>query len=71
MIWADPGHLNSVLYTAVPDDNRLISEASPVEKMRAVKNAVETGNIRNAHLQDGVPWCSSSSGSRKMFLEER
>ena len=72
MIWADPGHLNSVLYTAVPDDNRLISEASPVEKMRAVKNAVETGNIRNAHLKDGtamvrfLKWVKENASSGTM-----
>ncbi|MBR4446559.1 MAG: aminopeptidase P family protein [Solobacterium sp.] len=53
-IWTDLRSLNTVLYAAIADDNTIVNKPLPIEKFRAVKNAAEIRNIRNAHKKDGV-----------------
>ncbi|MBR4163817.1 MAG: aminopeptidase P family protein, partial [Solobacterium sp.] len=53
-IMADMSTLNTLFYTSIAADNRLLNMPSPVAMMRAVKNTTEIKNIRNAHVKDGV-----------------
>ncbi len=71
-VWASLRHLNTELYSALDQDNRIINEASPVQMFRAVKNETEIRNIRNAHVKDGVAmvrfikWVKETVGEKKM-----
>ncbi len=53
-ILADLSTLNTLFYTSIAGDNRLLNQPSPVAMMRAIKNKTEIKNIRNAHVKDGV-----------------
>ncbi len=71
-VWASLRHLNTELYSALDQDNRIINEASPVQMFRAVKNETEIKNIRNAHVKDGVAmvrfikWVKETVGEKQM-----
>jgi len=49
---ADPGRINYKMKHCI--DTELISAANPEQLLKAVKNPVEIGNIKAAHIKDGV-----------------
>ncbi len=53
-IWLDPEGSNYALQKALPAQARILYKANPVIHAKAVKNATEMDNIRQAHLEDGV-----------------
>lgn len=71
-VWASLRHLNTELYSALDQDNRIVNEASPVQMFRAIKNETEIRNIRNAHVKDGIAmvrfikWVKETVGEKKM-----
>ena len=71
-IWASLRSLNTELYAALPEDNRILNEPSPLLLFRAVKNETEIRNIRNAHIKDGIAlvrfikWVKETVGEKKM-----
>ncbi len=54
VIWSDLRKLNAALYDVLPADNSILNRPSPVALRRAVKNAAEIRNTRNAHIKDGA-----------------
>ena len=54
VIWADLNKLNAALYARLDRSNTVLSEPSPILKMRAMKNRVEIRNNLNAHIKDGT-----------------
>ncbi len=50
----DKAKMNFMLFESINDTNTCISEASPIEMMKACKNEVEVANLRKSHLKDGV-----------------
>ena len=71
-VWASLRSLNTELYAALPEDNRILNEPSPLLLFRAVKNETEIRNIRNAHIKDGIAmvrfikWIKETVGEKKM-----
>lgn len=71
-VWASLRHLNTELYSALAEDNRILNENSPLLLFRAVKNETEIRNIRNAHVKDGIAmvrfikWVKETAGEKKM-----
>ena len=48
----DPMMMNYALYKSIPC--KIVEAANPTILMKAMKNEVELGNIREAHIKDGV-----------------
>ncbi|MBQ3459140.1 MAG: aminopeptidase P family protein [Solobacterium sp.] len=71
-VWAALRTLNTELYAALAEDNRILNEPSPLLLFRAVKNETEIRNIRNAHVKDGIAmvrfikWVKETVGEKKM-----
>lgn len=71
-VWATLRTLNTELYAALAEDNRILNEPSPLLLFRAVKNETEIRNIRNAHVKDGIAmvrfikWVKETVGEKKM-----
>ena len=68
----DPGTLNVIFRNAIDDGDMLpqvLEKPCPVALRKAVKNAVETDGMREAHLEDGLVmeqflyWLSRHAGS--------
>lgn len=53
-IWAELSKLSAALYAKLDSSNTVLSEPSPIQKFRAVKNRTEIRNNLNAHVKDGV-----------------
>lgn len=53
-VWVSVKELNADLYSRLAEDNSLLNETSPVLMFRAVKNAAEIRNLKNAHVKDGA-----------------
>ena len=53
-IWADLSTTNVNLYESIRKDCSIVNESSAVVMMRAIKNPIETKNLRKAHILDGV-----------------
>ena len=53
-ILLEPDKLNYALYSSVDASNTMIEAMNPTSMMKAMKNAVEVENLRNAHVKDGV-----------------
>ncbi len=51
-LWVDENALNAELYSSIRC--RIHSEPSPVQARKAVKNALEIENMKEAHIRDGV-----------------
>ena len=47
---------SQALVSLVPE-NQLLSDASPIALMKAVKNDTELAGMRNAHVKDAVALC--------------
>lgn len=73
-IWADLSTTNVNLYESIRKDCSIVNESSAVVMMRAIKNPIETKNLRKAHILDGVAvtkfmyWLKQNVG--KMDLDE-
>ncbi len=50
----DPERFNYALSRSVPQDIEVIEQMNPCVLMKAMKNAIEVENIRNAHYKDGI-----------------
>lgn len=55
-VWIDTNKLNYAAYTRIPAGVRILDKPSPVTLRKAVKNATEIANTRNAHVKDGVAY---------------
>jgi Xaa-Pro aminopeptidase len=51
------GVVNYRITNSIPADVTIIDEADPTDLMKAVKNATELSNTRNAHVKDAVAMC--------------
>lgn len=73
-IWADLSTTNVNLYESIRKDCSIVNESSALVMMRAIKNPIETKNLRKAHILDGVAvtkfmyWLKQNVG--KMDLDE-
>ncbi|MGI6006182.1 MAG: aminopeptidase P family protein [Ruminococcus sp.] len=71
-IWADQERVNRKLFQSLDGAARVISESSPVEPAKAVKNETELQNFRKAHLKDGAAvtrflfWLKKHVGKEKI-----
>lgn len=69
-IWIDKAKLNAYLYNHITQE--IYNEANPIVMYRAIKNAVEIKNTKNAHVKDGVAmtkfiyWLKSNVGKFPM-----
>jgi Xaa-Pro aminopeptidase len=54
IIMADPSSANFALLKSVPEGVRLSEHPSPVASMKTVKNVIEIGATRGAHIHDGA-----------------
>lgn len=57
MVLLDLEKVNDRIWRLLPNKRHLIDEMNPTEKMKAIKNPTEVGNIRNAHIKDAVAMC--------------
>lgn len=55
-VWIDTNKLNYAAYTRIPAGVRILDKPSPVTLKKAIKNATEIDNTRNAHVKDGVAY---------------
>lgn len=53
-IWMDETVVNVALREAVPAGVNILNKANPTTASKAVKNPVETENVRQAHVKDGI-----------------
>ena len=71
-VWIDKESANYRLYEAVGNHTKVITKDSPVILMKAMKNACEAKNIREAHIKDGVAvtrfmhWLKTHAGKEKI-----
>lgn len=56
-ILLNPGMVNYRICSCVPKSSKLLEEADPSERMKAVKNETEIVNIMKAHVKDAVAMC--------------
>lgn len=54
VIMYDPHKINFMTESSIDENNKIIIDKSPVERMKAIKNEIEYNNIINAHIKDGV-----------------
>lgn len=53
-VWADGTSTNCLVDRLIPSDCKKITKSNPVICRKAIKNATEIENIRQAHIKDGV-----------------
>ena len=53
-IMIDPSSANCFIKENIAKNNYVLEAESPVELLKAMKNPIETENIENAHIKDGV-----------------
>lgn len=53
-VWADGTSTNCLVDRMIPSDCKKITKSNPVICRKAIKNATEIENIRQAHIKDGV-----------------
>lgn len=53
-IMIDPSSANCFIKENIAKNNYVLEAESPVELFKAMKNPIETENIENAHIKDGV-----------------
>ncbi len=53
-VWTDETSTNCLVDRLIPSDCKKINKMNPVIRRKAVKNATEIENIRQAHIKDGV-----------------
>lgn len=53
-IMIDPSGANCFIKENIAKNNYVLEAESPVELLKAMKNPIETENIENAHIKDGV-----------------
>ena len=53
-VWADGTSTNCLVDRLIPSDCKKITKNNPVICRKAIKNATEIENIRQAHIKDGV-----------------
>ena len=53
-VWMDGNQANYALFQSLGKEVRVIDEMTPVQKLKAVKNASEIASTRSAHVKDGV-----------------
>ncbi len=54
VIMYDPHKINFMTERSIDENNKIIIDKSPVERMKAIKNEIEYNNIIKAHIKDGV-----------------
>lgn len=70
-LWMDEDFANFALRSCVPEGVAVMSEPTPVDLMKAVKNPVEIKGFENSHVKDGVAmarfmyWLDKNVGSGK------
>lgn len=53
-IMIDPERMNYMLFKSIPADVSKVETDNPAVLMKAMKNAVEVANMRNAYIKDGI-----------------
>ncbi len=53
-LWLDESQVNYHIMHLLPEGVKTYKKANPIEGMKAVKTKTEQGNIRQAHIKDGV-----------------
>ncbi|KAJ8933717.1 hypothetical protein NQ314_013847 [Rhamnusium bicolor] len=48
---------NYALTSLIPRNNFLVTDITPIQLMKAIKNTVEINGMRNAHIKDGAALC--------------
>ncbi len=72
VVWLDGNKLNYAAYAGVPKACKLVEKPSPVTLKKAIKNATEVENTKNAHIKDGVAytkflyWLKANVGKMEM-----
>lgn len=53
-VLVDPGKASYAILRSIPQGVRVLKQANPTERPKAVKTAAEQENMRTAHIKDGV-----------------
>ena len=56
-VMLDPQQCNALIYGTLSGSVKLLERPCPVMRRKCVKNSVEMGGIRAAHIQDGIAMC--------------
>ena len=72
VVMIDPAKLNYALFNNIPENVKTVEEQNPAILMKAIKNPVESENIRKAQIKDSVAhirfmkWLKENVGKMKI-----
>lgn len=72
VIMIDPERMNYMLYKSIPAEVSKVETDNPAVLMKAMKNAVEVANTKNAYIKDGIActkfmyWLKTNIGKMKI-----
>lgn len=53
-VFIDPSRINKWLYNGIPSSCKIVEGRNITTDLKAVKNSVEIGNLKNSYIKDGV-----------------
>lgn len=71
-VMLDPQRMNYMLYKSIPTGVEKVEAENPAVLMKAIKNATEIANTRNAYIKDGIActkfmyWLKTNVGKMKI-----
>ncbi|PKP08746.1 MAG: peptidase M24 [Bacteroidetes bacterium HGW-Bacteroidetes-4] len=71
VLWCNKAGLNHALFGQIDATCNLISEASIVSQLKAVKNPVEINHYKQAQIRDGVAMCNFLHWLEKTMLKKQ
>ncbi len=72
VLLVDPVRMNYALYNNIPEAVKKVEKENPCVLFKAMKNATEIKNIKNAHIKDGIAstkfmyWLKQNVGKEKI-----